>query len=267
MTADRVLLFIPAYNCAAQVGRVVRQLDGPVKDLISEVIVVDNQSPDGTIEAATEALRAIGGLRWSVLRNDANYGLGGSHKVAIDHGLANGHDWLLVLHGDDQADVADIEGLLRSGAHRDMDALLGARFMRGSRLLGYSRVRTLGNHAYNLLFSAATRNRLRDLGSGLNLFRLERFRDGAHLRFADDLTFNYHLCLWMAEAGWRIRFFPISWREQDQRSNVKLVRQGVRTLGLVGRYVRHPGGFFATDHSAGSGRYTAQPVAQPEGAA
>jgi dolichol-phosphate mannosyltransferase len=264
---DRVLVFIPAYNCADQVERVVRRLDGPVRELVDEVIVVDNRSPDDTVARATAALRAIDGLRWSVLVNDENYNLGGSHKVAIAYGLEHGHDWLLVLHGDDQADVTDFAPPLEAGAHRSLDALLGARFMRGSRLEGYSRVRTAGNHVYNLLFSAASRRRLRDLGSGLNLFRLERFRDGVHRRFADDLTFNYHLSLYMVHAGWRIGFHPISWREEDQRSNVKLVRQGLRTLGLVGAFVRDRDAFFARDHSGGHADYTARRVAGSEAAA
>ncbi len=262
MTPDRTLLFIPAYNCAPQVVRVVRQLAGPVKDLIDEVVVIDNRSPDDTVERATEALGAIDSLRWRVLVNHDNYGLGGSHKVAIDLGLQEGFTHLLVLHGDDQATVTDFDGLLRSGAHQPFDAVLGARFMSGSRLEGYSRVRTIGNHVYNGIFSAAGRRRLHDLGSGLNLFRLAAFSDGAYRRFADDLTFNYHLSLYMVARAWSIRFVPISWREEDQRSNVKLVSQGLRTLRLVGSFVRDRAGFFATDHGGPGRTYTAEVVAR-----
>ena len=265
MTDDRILLFIPAYNCAPQIQRVVRQLAGPIAELVDEVVVIDNRSPDDTVERATEALSAVDGLRWTVLRNDDNYGLGGSHKVAIDYGRAGGHTWLLVLHGDDQASVDDIVPVLRAGAHRPLDALLGARFMRGARLEGYSRVRTAGNHVYNALFGAASRRRMHDLGSGLNLFRIAAFDDDAHRRFADDLTFNYHLSLYMPTAGWRFRFFPISWREEDQRSNVKLVQQGVRTLGLVAAYVRDREAFFAAEHRDPARAYTATPVATSDG--
>jgi len=263
VSGERVLLFVPAYRCEDQIARVVAQLDGPVKHLVDELIVVDNRSPDATRERAIAALRTIDGLRWSVLLNDENYGLGGSHKVAVEHGLRHGHDHLVVLHGDDQASVDDIVPRMRAGRHRDVDALLGARFMRGARLEGYSRVRTLGNHAYNLLFSLAGRRRLHDLGSGLNLFRLERFADGTHLRFADDLTFNYHLSLWMASESWAIRFFPITWREQDQRSNVKLVEQGMRTLGILRDFARDRQSFFATDHSSHAS-YTATRVASSD---
>lgn len=258
--SNRTLVFIPAYRCAEQIGRVVRQLEGPVGALIDGVIVVENRSPDDTLDRARAALEQTSGLSWRLLRNDDNYGLGGSHKVAINRALDEGYDWLVVLHGDDQADIDDLVPLLRGGEHHEQDAVLGARFMRGSRLAGYSRVRTLGNHLYNLIFSVAGRRRLHDLGSGLNLFRVSRFADGAHLRFADDLTFNYHLSLWMAARRWRLRFLPISWREEDQRSNVKLVEQGVRTLGLVGHYVRDADAFFARDFASHSA-YTAQVVA------
>lgn len=260
---DRILLFIPAYRCAEQISRVIDQLP-TVRDLIDEVVVVDNRSPDDTVERAVVALRKLEGIRFTVLRNDENYGLGGSHKVAIARGLEQRQDWLLVLHGDDQADVRDLAPSLRAGQHRGVDALLGARFARGSRLEGYSTVRTLGNHAYNVLFTVAAGRRFHDLGSGLNLFRLEGFAGGEHLRFSDDLTFNYHLSLFMAHRGWRMRFIPISWREEDQRSNVKLVEQGLRTLRLVRLFVRDREAFFATDHRARAHEYTAQVVASSD---
>ena len=260
--AERLLLFIPAYRCEAQLPRVIAQLDGPMAEWVTELLVVDNQSPDGTVAAARAALGALDGLRWTILRNDANYGLGGSHKVAIAYGQEHGFETLVVLHGDDQARVDDLVPLLRAGAHGGLDALLGARFARGATLQGYSRVRTVGNHVYNALFSLASRRRFFDLGSGLNLFRLEAFADGAHRRFADDLTFNYHLCLHMAARGWRIRFFPILWRETDQRSNVKLAEQGRRTFGLLGRFVRDREAFLATDFSTPGAAYTAHVVAR-----
>jgi glycosyltransferase involved in cell wall biosynthesis len=224
---------------------------------------VDNRSPDDTLDRAREALEATSGLRWRLLLNDENVGLGGSHKVAIQHALREGHDHLIVLHGDDQASIDDIVPRLRAGVHRRTDAMPGARFMRGAQLLGYSRVRTIGNHVYNLVFSVAGRRRLHDLGSGLNLFGVARFADGQYLRFADDLTFNYHLSLWMAAQRWRIHFFPISWREEDQRSNVKLVQQGLNTLGLVADFLRDRDAFFARDFAAHE-RYTAQVVASSD---
>lgn len=245
---DRILVFIPAYRCAAQITRVVDQFDAQVQRRIDTVMVVDNRSPDDTLEAAIAQARArITGCRFIGWRNDDNYGLGGSHKAAFRYAIEQGYTHLVVLHGDDQADIRDLLPLLDSGVHRDHDCLLGARFMRGSRLVGYSLIRTSGNRVFNLLFSLAVRSRVHDLGSGLNMYRLDAFSQFYYATFPDDLTFNYMMLLSSYDRGHRIRYFPISWREEDQRSNVRMVSQSFRVLGLLASFVINRTRFLARD--------------------
>lgn len=256
--SESLLLFIPAYNCAAQVDRLLSQLTPDVQRVFHEVLVVDNRSADDTVAVAEGGLRALQHVRARLLVNDENVGLGGSHKVALQHALEHGHDFCIVLHGDDQASVADVLPLLATGRHREYDALLGSRFMPGARRQGYSTFRTVGNHIFNALFSLAVRRRLLDLGSGLNVFRVSCFADGSHLRLPDDLTFNYSLILLAAHRRWRLLFFPISWREEDQRSNVKMLSQSYRMLRLLVSYVRDSEGTVAA-HAGEKGRcYTSR---------
>lgn len=259
--SERILLFIPMYRCERQIPRVIAQLTPDVSELLSEVIVVNNRSPDGSQAAAVSALKELRGLPAKVLLNDANYGLGGSHKVAFNYALANGFDYCIVLHGDDQGSIADLVPLIRAGAHRQADCLLGARFMQGSRLAGYSPLRTFGNRVFNMIYSMVSGTRIYDLGSGLNLYALASLTDRSYLRHANDLTFNYHMILHSIAAGWRIRFFPIEWREADQVSNVKLVRQSLRVLTIALDYAFRRRRYLAEDH-AGSpdATYTAAVV-------
>lgn len=245
----RHLLCIPAYNCAAQISRVLAQLRNVPEGTIHRVLVIDNQSTDGTLEAAC---RAAEGVTSEVLvtRNVENYGLGGSQKVGFQHALDHDFERTTILHGDDQGSIADLLLVLDQPQYASHAALLGARFMPGSRLQGYSTVRTLGNHAYNLLFSCISRTRLYDLGSGLNSYDSSIFRGGFHMRFPDDLTFNYCMVLAHVRLHHDAMFFPIHWREEDQVSNVKLTRQALRVLRLLGAYARDPDGFLAADHRA-----------------
>jgi dolichol-phosphate mannosyltransferase len=246
---ERILLFIPAYNCAPQIPRVIAQLTPEVRALLSEVIIVDNRSTDGGPQAAQAALAGGSDIPVRILLNDANYGLGGSHKVAFNHALAGGFDYCIVLHGDDQGSIADLAPLLRSGAHRQADCLLGGRFMRGSRLVGYSAFRTFGNRVFNLIYAAACGHTVQDLGAGLNLYATAALASRSYLRNPDDLTFNYYMLLRSVAERWRIRFFPIEWREDDQVSNVKLVRQALRVLGAAAAYAFQRGRFLAADHA------------------
>lgn len=244
----KILVFIPAYRCESQIVRVIDQFDEQVQEWIDTVMVVDNQSPDRTMEVAIEHGRPlIDNCNFIVWRNNDNYGLGGSHKAAFCYALDKGFDYLVVLHGDDQADIRDLLPQLESGAHLEVDCLLGARFMPGSMLKGYSWFRTLGNQVYNMLFSTMVSQKIYDLGSGLNLYRLSAYRDFYYKKFPDDLTFNYVMLLASYQRNQKVRFFPITWREDDQISNVKLFRQAFKVLGLLAGYAMKRNNFLASE--------------------
>ena len=147
---DRILLFIPAYNCEKQVPRVLDQLlDPKVSGFVSGCIVVNNRSTDGTEAAVLSWMTKHPSKPVRLLRNNENYGLGGSHKVAFQYAIAHKYDYLVVLHGDDQGDARDLAPLIASGKYRNYDCCLGSRFMKGSRITGYSPLRIFGNYGFN----------------------------------------------------------------------------------------------------------------------
>ncbi len=88
----------------------------------------------------------------TLVRNNENYGLGGSHKVAFSYAIKNEFDYMIVLHGDDQGRIQDMLPLLQSGKYKNYDACLGGRFAPGSSLEGYSKFRTFGNRVFNIIF-------------------------------------------------------------------------------------------------------------------
>ncbi|MBR4718892.1 MAG: glycosyltransferase family 2 protein [Lachnospiraceae bacterium] len=237
---DKILVFIPAYNCEKQIVRVLGQFDEEVLKYISEIIVVNNRSTDNTEIVAADYLRDHPELPAKLLRNKENYGLGGSHKVAFDHAINNGFDYCIVLHGDDQGMIRDFLPVLESKYYRKHDCILGARFMNGSRLEGYSAFRTFGNVVYDFLFAAVVRKRIYDLGSGLNMYRVDMLRDRFYEKFPDNLMFNYCMILASDYFGHDIRFYPVSWREDDQVSNVKMMSQAVKVLKMLKEYYSDP---------------------------
>lgn len=263
---DKILLFIPGYNCEKQIPRVLNQLDQEVMQFITEIIVVNNRSTDNTENAVLE-YNSNKGLPLTILRNDENYGLGGSHKVAFNYAMNNKFDYIIVLHGDDQGNIHDILPLLKSKAYRSFDCCLGARFMKGSRLEGYSQFRTFGNQVYNLVFTISTGKRIYDLGSGLNMYKIEMLNSKFYHSFSDNLMFNCYMLFANSLYKTKVKFFPISWREDDQVSNVKLFSQALSTLKIAGGY------FFATNKSKFLNRdfrsnkileYTAKPIGNNE---
>jgi len=263
---DRILVFIPCYNCERQIARVLRQFERVPPGTFHEVLVVDNRSRDGTASVAAAALPFVGSIPARVVQNSENYGLGGSHKAAFAYAARQGHSHVVVLHGDDQGSIDDVLPILRDGDHRRFDACLGARFMRGSRLIGYSRLRRLGNRVFNALFSVAVGRRVADLGSGLNIFGPAVFGSGSIFKYPDDLRFNVLLLLGMYDRALRVSYFPISWREDDQVSNVRMLSQAIRTAAAAGDYVFRRQHLRSGEHrSAPRESYTFEVIAEHAG--
>jgi glycosyltransferase involved in cell wall biosynthesis len=243
-----VLLFIPAYNCEHQLQRV---LDAVAKEaaVFHEVLIVDNGSTDGSVQAAMKAASQIP-TTFTLVQNRLNLNLGGSHKVAFRYAIENGFDFLVVLHGDDQADVMDVLPLLETiQVETATDCWLGSRFMRGSRLNGYSPIRTVGNWFFNCLFSFVTCRWISDLGSGLNVYSVRSLASANWTGFKNNLTFNYFLTLAYAHWRWNCTFFPITWREADQVSNVRAFRQVIEMLALLFHYIFNKSWIFTQNHA------------------
>ena len=245
----RTLLFIPMYNCEKQITRVLGQLTDKVCQLLGEVVVINNRSTDHGEKAVMDYLDSHKmPIKVSLLRNDDNYGLGGSHKVAFQYAIENNFDYVITLHGDDQGDISNIVPYLQNGKAYQYDCFLGARFMKGAKLEGYSKFRTFGNRVYDMLFSIGCGRKIYDLGSGLNMYRVEILKNHFYFRYKDNLMFNYCMILGSSYYQHHDQFFPIIWREDDQVSNVKMVNQAITVLKILGSYIVNKKKFVDGEH-------------------
>ena len=236
----KVVLAIPCYNCSAQVSRVCREIETRWETWnIEEVWFVDNRSTDSTLETV---LSFRGTSRYhekiKILQNALNYGLGGTHKVVFQRALQERLDAVVILHGDDQADPADIFRLITLSVETKT-TILGSRFMPGAVLSGYQKIRIFGNLALNLLFTIVTRRKTWDLGSGLNLFLVKDLARIPFVNFSDSFNFNVDLLLAFYRNKIDLTYIPIHWRESDQTSNARNVSVALRMLRSLGTWVTH----------------------------
>ncbi len=101
---------------------------------------------------------------------------------------------------------------------------------------------------FNFIFTSGTRKSIKDLGSGLNIFGKKVIEDQRIMNYADDLRFNVYLLLGMLDKKLSIEYFPISWREVDQVSNVKMTSQALQTLHLLWQSLTEKDRFWGNDH-------------------
>ena len=231
----RVLIVVPCFNCEKQIVRVIDSINKHLVDRIDEVLLVENQSHrDKTLESAFEKINSIESDKFHLIQNNINVGLGGSHKVGIKYAIEHGFDLIAFIHGDHQTDPKELNDLLdEMSKDLDLRACLGARFMRGSRLFGYNWMRKIANRGLNLLYSLVSMKKTYELGAGLSVHRVEDFKDRSFLEFTNDFNFYCFMLLDYYSKKSKLKFFPISYYETDQISNVGNLKIGLLTLKCV----------------------------------
>ncbi len=100
-----LLIYIPSYNCAETIVGVIDDIPGDLWQR-SEVLVVDNQSSDNTVQRILDGNKSA---RWpkpvKLVQPKINQGYAGSQKLAYKLMLENPNfQWVMMLHGDGQYD-------------------------------------------------------------------------------------------------------------------------------------------------------------------
>lgn len=215
---NKILLFIPIFNCEIQIKRLLRKLERNDLELIQEILIIDNRSTDNSIlELKKNLIKMKFNIRLKLIQNDFNYHLGGSHKIALNYALENDFEGLIIMHGDDQTDLSYLTNVLKEKKN-----YLGARFIDESNLPGYNIVRILGNKVFNFLFSIIIKKKVYDIGCGLNYFQLENFKDKEYLNFPDEILYPVYINMFILKNNKSYEWFPLNWEERDQKSNARL---------------------------------------------
>lgn len=150
----RVIIVLGAYNEAACIGDIVREL----REHYPHVVVVDDGSHDETGELAMEAGACV-------LTHLINRGQGAALQTGLTYALAQGADYIVTLDVDAQYDVKDIEPLLLPIAQGKVHATLGSRY--SGHTLRLSFVRRAERLADSLVSRLTARARPTDAHNGM----------------------------------------------------------------------------------------------------
>ncbi len=107
----RPLVIVPTYNEADNIAEVVHRVRVVAES--ADVLVVDDNSPDGTADIADAAGREVGGVH--VLRRPGKAGLGPAYKAGFDWAIEHGHDVVVQMDADLSHDPARVPELLAGG--------------------------------------------------------------------------------------------------------------------------------------------------------
>lgn len=130
MREKEVLVIIPAYNEAANIGKVLDQLERPEISEIADVLVMNDASVDST----NWLVKARG---HAVVTHVFNLGYGSGIQLGYKYAVRRDYKYVIQMDADGQHDVCNIPVIYDRLRQKDEDGrypdiVLGSRFMNGS---------------------------------------------------------------------------------------------------------------------------------------
>ena len=215
---------MPAYNAAATLSRTVAELDLTV---IDEVVLVDDNSTDQTIELARE-------LGLKPIKHEKNLGYGGNQKTCYRRALDLGADIIVMVHPDYQYSPLLVPAMASMIAYGEYDMVLGSRILAQHTVArGMPVYKYVANRLLTLVENIMLGQKLSEYHTGLRAFSSELLAGLPFERNSDDFVFDNHIIAQAVAAGARIGEVSCPTRYEAESSSINLKRSIKYGFGVL----------------------------------
>jgi glycosyltransferase involved in cell wall biosynthesis len=224
LLGKKIVVVLPAFNAAQTLGRTVADLD---RELIDEVLLVDDASSDATVALA----RSLG-LR--ILIHRANLGYGGNQKTCYRAALELGADVVVMVHPDYQYDprlVPAMASMIASGVY---DIVLGSRIIgNGAIRGGMPRYKYVANRLLTACQNVLLGEKISEYHTGYRAFSRAPLETLPLEANANDFVFDNQILAQAFYFGFRVGEISCPTRYQPESSSINFLRSCTYGLGVM----------------------------------
>ena len=237
MNSDRACVILPTYNERENLPQIAPAILAAAPEL--DVLVVDDNSPDGTGALADELAARV--PRVKVLHREKKEGLGRAYLAGFAQALAAGYGRIIEMDADFSHDPARLPALL--AASRDVDLVLGSRYVDGGGTVNWGAGRRLLSRGGSFYARTILGLGVRDLTGGFKCFRREVLEaiDLPSVR-SSGYAFQIELTYRAVKRGFRVREVPITFvdrRVGKSKMSRRIVAEALWMVWKI-RFSRRP---------------------------
>jgi len=228
----RALVILPTYNEIENLPRIAPQILEVDPDL--EILVVDDDSPDGTGREADQMAEL--NPRLSVIHRASKMGLGSAYITGFKYGIEKGFDYLFEMDADFSHDPKYLKDFLRE--IKEVDLVVGSRYLQGVNVINWPMSRLLLSYFANVYTRIITGLPLRDATGGFKCYRREALEaielDSVR---SDGYSFQIEMSFKLWRKGFRLKEIPIIFYDRQQgesKMSKKIVREAVWMVWRLG---------------------------------
>ena len=221
----KIVIVLPAYNAALTLKKTYQEIPF---NIVDEVILVDDNSSDETIEIARE----LGIMH--IIKHDENRGYGGNQKTCYNKALAIGGDIIIMLHPDYQYTPKLIPSMAYLIANGVYQVVLGSRTLgKGALHGGMPLYKYVSNRALTFFENVMLNQKVAEYHTGYRAFSREVLERINYEVNSEDFVFDNEMLSQIIYLGYEIAEITCPTRYFEEASSINLQRSITYGLGVV----------------------------------
>lgn len=216
---------MPAYRAALTLERTYREI--PL-DLVDDVILVDDASPDNTVDVARQL-----GIRY-VIRHDRNKGYGGNQKTCYAKALELGADIVVMLHPDYQYTPMLLPAMISIIGNGLYPVVFASRILgKGALKGGMPMYKYIANRFLTFTQNLLMNQKLSEYHTGYRAFSGEVLRNLDFTHNSDDFIFDNEMIAQIFYKGYEIAEVTCPTKYFEEASSINFTRSSIYGLGVL----------------------------------
>ena len=225
LKGKKICVVLPAYKAEETLEATYREIPF---DIVDEVVLVDDCSPDSTIEVAKRL-----GIQ-HIIRHEENRGYGGNQKSCYDKALSLGADIVVMLHPDYQYDPRLIESMCYLIANGVYPVVLGSRILgKGAVKGGMPKYKYFFNRCLTAFQNFVMSQKLAEYHTGYRAFSKEVLEAIDYHANSDDFVFDNQMLAQIFYAGFEVAEITCPTKYFPEASSINFRRSVKYGLGVI----------------------------------
>ena len=216
---------MPAYNAEKTLEQTYNEIPF---DIVDNVILVDDQSSDNTIEMAHKL-----GIKY-VIRHEKNLGYGGNQKTCYDKALEIGSDIVIMVHPDYQYTPKLIHSMAYVIANDVYQVVFGSRILgKGALKNGMPRYKYVANRCLTLFQNIMMNAKLSEYHTGYRAFSAEVLRKCNYHLCSNNFVLDNQMIAQILNAGYEIAEITCPTKYFKEASSINFKNSTIYGLGVL----------------------------------
>lgn len=220
-----VIIVLPAYNASKTLIQTFEEIP---MDIVDEIVLVDDNSSDNTIEVAKEL-----GIK-HIIKHDENLGYGGNQKSCYNKALELGGDIIIMLHPDYQYTPKLIHSMSYLIANDVYPVVIGSRILgKGALKGGMPRYKYIANRFLTLFQNVLINQKLSEYHTGYRAFNREVLEQINYQSNSDDFIFDNQFIAQIFHKGYEIAEITCPTKYFEEASSINFKRSLKYGIGVM----------------------------------